>query len=276
MPKKFIVLFIAAGLLVAASQVGAAKPETTPRTLTLPPQAFKVADNIFYMGKTPDPQSGKLLEGYAIVHYKDQPIKPEKPGKPSKILCYAFLANGAKWKIVEDWMVNAANNSRLSSAFIFDNLTFDIAKWEDAADGVLENSISKNILGNGSVTTSDLSVDFGKLNGNNEVYFAPLSNQNIIALTYIWGISGGPVANRELDEWDQIYNDNYGWSLNGEPTKMDFENIATHELGHSVGLDDLYKSNCSPETMYGYASYGETKKQTLESGDVTGVSQLYR
>jgi hypothetical protein len=27
--------------------------------------------------------------------------------------------------------------------------------------------------------------------------------------------------------------------------------------------------------MYGYANYGETKKRTLESGDITGVKLLY-
>jgi len=57
---------------------------------------------------------------------------------------------------------------------------------------------------------------------------------------------------------------------------MDFENIATHELGHSVGLDDLYDERSSEQTMYGYASYGETKKRTLEDGDINGVYQLYK
>ena len=55
---------------------------------------------------------------------------------------------------------------------------------------------------------------------------------------------------------------------------MDFENIATHELGHAVGLGDLY-NDCTEETMYGYASYGETKKRTLEAGDITGIKKLY-
>ena len=67
----------------------------------------------------------------------------------------------------------------------------------------------------------------------------------------------------------------FDWSDSGEAGKMDFENIATHELGHSVGLDDLYNSGCSAETMYGYASEGETNKRTLELGDITGVSELY-
>jgi hypothetical protein len=57
---------------------------------------------------------------------------------------------------------------------------------------------------------------------------------------------------------------------------MDFDNIATHELGHSCGLGDLYTSDCSQQTMYGYASNGETNKRTLECGDIAGISELYK
>ena len=67
----------------------------------------------------------------------------------------------------------------------------------------------------------------------------------------------------------------FDWSASGEAGKMDFENIVTHELGHAVGLADLYTTSCSEQTMYGYAANGETKKRTLESGDITGVKQLY-
>ncbi len=67
----------------------------------------------------------------------------------------------------------------------------------------------------------------------------------------------------------------FDWSLNGEAGKMDFENIDTHELGHSVGLYDLFTEACSEDTMYGFAATGETKKSTLEGGDITGIINLY-
>ena len=56
---------------------------------------------------------------------------------------------------------------------------------------------------------------------------------------------------------------------------MDLQNIATHELGHSAGLNDIYSSTCSEVTMYGYSSYGETKKRTLEQPDITGLQKIY-
>ena len=86
-----------------------------------------------------------------------------------------------------------------------------------------------------------------------------------------------------LVEWDQVYSNKFDWSLDCEvegegedcTNKMDFQNIATHELGHAVGMGDLYTDPCSEQTMYGYATNGETKKRTLESGDITGLNILY-
>ena len=72
-----------------------------------------------------------------------------------------------------------------------------------------------------------------------------------------------------------MYDDaDFDWGI-AEAGKMDFENIATHELGHAVGLGDLYTSECSEQTMYGYAGYGEIKKRDLEAGDIAGITKLY-
>jgi len=109
------------------------------------------------------------------------------------------------------------------------------------------------------------------------VYFADVEYDDVIAITIVWGIFGGPSPFRELVEWDMVFDDvDFDWSATGESGKMDFENIATHEIGHSVGLDDLYSDECSEQTMYGYAVNGETKKRTLEDGDINGVYQLYK
>jgi hypothetical protein len=44
----------------------------------------------------------------------------------------------------------------------------------------------------------------------------------------------------------------------------------------TAGMNDLYSNECLEQTMFGYAVYGETKKRTLESGDVTGIGKLYQ
>ena len=112
--------------------------------------------------------------------------------------------------------------------------------------------------------------------GKNEVYFGSISEPGAIAITIVWGYFRGPPGARELVEWDMVFDQqDFSWSSNGDANRMDFENIATHELGHAAGLDDLYTGECAEQTMYGYAAEGETKKRTLEAGDIAGISELY-
>lgn len=246
------------------------------KTLRLPEHAFN--SPVISLGNALDAESGEMVEGYAIIHYKDGNAAKTKPVKPSPTTtaCYAYLARDAKWKTVEPWVFNGANTSGLDQNSSFELINQSVLKWEDAADGVLNNGRGVDILGDGALTSDALLADTVAPDGLNEVYFADISDANAIAITIIWGVFGGAPSQRRLMEWDQIYDDvDFTWSLSGEADKMDFENIVTHELGHSTGMADMYDSKCAEETMYGYASNGETNKRDLYNGDIEGINKLY-
>ena len=272
MDKKFLVVLTVAAVLVAAggwliNQPSMVLAKGQKAKFQLPAGAVQVSDNVYSLGKAHDKKSGKQVEGYAIIHRKDGAAKPSGT-KTRATACYGFLAKDAKWKSVEPWVVNSNNTRGLDQNFVFDNLTLDIGKWESAAN--------YNILGDGVMTDLALAADTVAPDDQNEVYFADIADSNTIAVTIVWGIFGGPTFNRKLVEWDMVFDDmTYDWSVSGESGKMDFENIATHELGHAMGLADLYNSNCANETMYGYAANGETKKRDLNTGDITGINKLY-
>ncbi len=261
--------------IIAAMAIGiAAVPKTMAEKQVKENRSVKIEgatpeNPVVYLGKAFDKKSGKEVEGYAIVHYAKNFAKPAKPGTGTT--CYGYLAKGAKWKgEAENWTVDSFNNAGLGSDFVRSNMDSDITKWESAA------GTGVDILGQGTLSEASITVS-NSLDNKNEVTFAPISNAGTIAVTYIWGIFGGPLAGRELVEWDQIYSTKYAWSKDaaGDTSSMDFENIATHELGHSVGMNDLYTSKCSDQTMYGYASYGEITKRDLAPGDITGIDLLY-
>lgn len=269
-------IFLLAGMVVAAPPLQTATLDTpgTVRTLVLPPSADD--SPVISLGTALDPGTGRIVEGLAIIHRKS-PAKPSgaKPG--GSTTCYTYLAKGAKWKSVEPWVVNPANIDALDGVTVFNLLSGGVSKWEDATDGNIGNGLGVDVLGAGATTSTSLVADTQSPDNQNEVYFADISNSNTIAVTIVWGIFGGPVSNRQLVEWDQIYDDvTFDWSAqsSGVANKMDFDNIATHELGHSVGMGDLYNS-CVDETMYGYSSNAETKKRDLNTGDITGVNALY-
>ena len=267
-PLIYIAIFVASGLVY---QPAIAQPASNSY---IPDHAVQIQENVYSLGQARDPKTGKVADGYLIVHPKMGKAKPGT-GSGSSSSCYGYMASGAKWKSVEPWVVNASNPDNIADSTIFSLLTSSMAKWEDAADGTVGNGGSVNILGNGSVTNSTLVADEQSMDGQNEVYFSNLGDAGTIGVTIVWGIFGGNPNNRQLLEWDQVYNTQFSWATDGNANDMDFESIATHELGHSVGMADLYQLGCSEETMYGYGSEGETKARTLNIGDITGINKLY-
>lgn len=292
-----ISILVITSLVFSVGLVLAGKPDTTTpyevvpsqghATVFIPAHAEEVSPGVFRLGAVF--HNGRVVEGYAIVDYKENHGKPtgcnnngkcqgwEDPscadctgggnGEPDASSCYGFLAKGAKWKMTEPYMINTTNIRGLSDSFVRNSIAFDINKWENAS--------TKNILGDETPGVVD-GADMVSPDNKNEVYFGDIGQSGAIAITIVWGYFSGPPWARELIEWDMVFDQvDFDWSATGESGKMDFESIATHELGHSVGLDDLYDDRCSEQTMYGYAGYGETNKRTLESGDVTGIHKLY-
>lgn len=261
-------------VVTAATITLIAMPTAAAAKTTLAPEP---GPSVRSLGLRLDPGGAGLVQGFAITHYR----KAQGPAKPSgvgggKTQCYGYLASGAKWRTVEPWLVNPANAAGLDAAAIYTELAAGVDKWEDAADGTIGNGSGLDIFAAGSSTSEPLSLDTSAPDDRNEVVFGPLNDGSAIAVTNVWGIFSGPASGRKLVEWDQLYDDvDYAWSSTGATGAMDFANIATHELGHSFGLGDLYNSACGEETMYGYATEGETKKRDLNPGDVKGISALY-
>jgi hypothetical protein len=107
--------------------------------------------------------------------------------------------------------------------------------------------------------------------GYNIVWQKDLGAGGTIAANYYWFDRKTKI----ISENDLIFNSRLAWSTNGGSGTYDVQNIGTHELGHCLCLDDIYKSYQSEMTMYGYGATGETKKRTLESGDITGIKYIY-
>lgn len=293
--KKYLIIALLAAVVLSAGVVVAGKPG--PRlvrnvipskglaTVTIPSQAVEVAPGVFSLGVAVD-HDGRLVQGYAFVDYKKGFGRPgatcgngvcEKgenakkcPGdcadgggeEPDASSCYGFLSKGAKWRVTESYVV-ASNIDAIAT---------------DKALDAWDNQVSFEVFGNQDTISEVDGADLDEPDGKNEVMFGEISNPGVIAVAIVWGIFRGPPSTRELIEWDVVFdNIDYPWGDGTlDSTVMDFENIATHEFGHSVGLDDLYTTECSEQTMYGRAAYGETKKQTLEVGDKKGIQQLYK
>ncbi len=265
MKQKVMIVFV---LFVTLSFFSSSVFAMKDSSFSLPAQAVEISPGIYHLGSTLSSE-GKIVEGIAFVDYRKENAGQSKAIKGNgSSTCYNFLASGAKWKVSESWVMNPTTTSGLNASFVFSHLSEDIQKWETAA--------GYNIFGIGSLTSLPLSAESTSPDGVNEIYFGSIAEPGVIAVTIVWGVFRGPLPQRSLVEWDQVYDqDDYAWSTIGESGKMDFDNIATHELGHAAGMGHP-ANTCTEETMYAYADYGETKKRDLNAGDITGIKALYK
>src|SRR3989344_4864918 len=169
-------------------------------------------------------------------------------------------ANGAKWKTTEQYITGNDIDPLLTET--------SLNTWDQ--------EVLFDVFGTRNITMITDGADSITPDGKNEVEFANLGETSTIAYTIVWGIFYGPPSARELVEWDVVFNTAYSFgNADNNSAVMDYQNIATHEFGHALGLGHPQDS-CTEETMYRFAAYGETKKRTLEIGDITGIKQLYK
>ena len=217
------------------------------------------------------------LEQHIFVHY----AKGAKPKPPATDTGYYKLL-GAKWQTLPVKIeVNPTNSYGLSSEDVVATIAGAAAEWDDGTysqsdndpsttwTGVAVNLIDDTI-GTYSKGYDDLAWSSDKLDGHNTIVFGDYPTSGVIAVTIIWYNR----ASKAIVEFDMVLDTSFTWGI-GETGKMDLQNIVTHELGHGLGLNDVYQTGAYRETMYGYATEGETIKRSLYIGDQTGITKLY-
>lgn len=273
--KKVILITIILAVLtvggIAIAQGISRNPATvipSGRTVIVPDQA---TDN------------SPVLEKVIFIHYRKDFAKPDtscgngicEPGENQKRCpqdctgngggeekmpkCYGFLAKGAKLKSVKDLTIHPD----LETSVIIDSAT----EW---------GSHTLTTLFGSYTTDSTANWDGEVADGRNELSFGDYPKSGVIAVTVAWGYFSGPPQTREIVEFDILFDTDFTWGdATVNPMVMDLQNIATHEIGHGVGLGDIYEGACSEVTMYGYSDEGEINKRTLEQPDITGLQELY-
>ncbi len=224
----------------------------TTVAMAMPEQAAN-GDN----AKAPD------LEKIEFIHWKKDFAKPETARGPKTPTCYKLLKPTTKWVgLPVSYVINPTNSQGLSESFISSAVSTASETWDLAT--------SKELMNN--VYTIDPNANYGVQDYKNSISFGNYGQTGVIAVTSIWRNT----MTKAIVEFDMMFDIDYMWGdAIANPALMDLQNIATHELGHAVGLDDIYQSSCSTVTMYGYSSNGDVGKRALELPDITGLIELY-
>jgi len=122
-------------------------------------------------------------------------------------------------------------------------------------------------------SSSSLNPDPSQRDGKNGIGFASLTlmgDPDVLAQNYHWYY----VSSGENIESDIIISSDYPWATDGSQNAYDIQSVLTHELGHSLCLENLYDSGDSDKIMYGYASLGEIRR-VLDQDSIDGITYLY-
>jgi hypothetical protein len=119
-------------------------------------------------------------------------------------------------------------------------------------------------------TVSDTTTAY---DNRNVLIFRNATNGTSIGTTYSWWDSNKNLLDSDIIIWDANFNFFTGTSGCGIlPNAAYIEDIATHELGHALGLNH---STAADATMYPSYGYCSQSFRTLASDDIAGAKSLY-
>jgi len=186
---------------------------------------------------------------------------------------FAYVLEGAKWQyspvnVRMELSVTAGSLRHPPSFPLLDGST----SWEQVCAGAA--GVWNAVMGNLQLTTSvSPAINPGAEDGINEAYFGTSiagSNldQNTLGLTIIY-FEGGTMI-----ESDTAFNSTFPWNSYPGPLLssgvIDFRRVAIHELGHTIGLDDINGTN-PPAIM----DIDVSDIYYLTSDDIAGAQFLY-
>ena len=258
----FILLLI---FLITVSPVFAAReakptPEATPA---------KEAQEVPEIDGTYDEPTARGIVKVRVIVHKQKP----QTATASLLACYladpdsSSVVASAGWYLPNNWTYNL-NVSSVPSSVGGANLPTVATKvfgdWQSATG----NNV---VFSRGSNTT----IDRNRYDGKNIIAWGRTSGSTL-GVTYIRYFT----ATGLVVDVDTIMNKRVPWSWSNSDTcadtnSYDAENILNHEVGHWIGLDDHYDTAYQNNTMYGYGSKGEVKKNTLTTGDIAGAAAIY-
>ena len=284
MKKITFVLIFGLFLVLVISIYAFSKPDTdrvpvnvkpSQKAVIIPEQAVEVFPDVFDLGTAE--VNGEVLQGFMFLKRKDREAKANSKGGGTKnSACFAYQSQGARWKNTETYILDTANADGMTDAFVTENTAMSLDAWD--------SQVTFKIFGERNASAAVDGADTSSPDGKNEIFFGDIASPGVIASTTVWGVFAGPPSGRKLVEFDAVFDDvDYFWGDAGPTSEttlgntsiMDYQNVAVHEFGHAAGMAHPSDS-CTEESEYRFTTEGETKKRTLNPGDIGGIKGLYK
>ena len=145
--------------------------------------------------------------------------------------------------------------------------------------GLLELGQIQNAFSEWELTDTEIdftyagscSVTYHSKNGKNELFWGYSLETFQAAVNHYWDWFG------EFEEIDIEFNQKYPieWTIGADQGFFDVRSVATHEIGHFLGLQDCYRIENDHVTMYYNTGDNTIEPRELKSGDILGAKFIY-
>lgn len=159
--------------------------------------------------------------------------------------------------------INQSGSPQIANGSEFQAIQAAFQTWQNVS------TASVSFQYNGATTIPTVGED-----GQNVVTFVdgsvPLGSETIAATFSFFNVDG--TGTLVIKEADIAFSTSVNFSTSGEPAKYDIQSVATHEIGHLLGLDH---SALLSSVMAPYGAPGQLDQRTLSYDDIAAITWLY-
>ncbi len=184
----------------------------------------------------------------------------------------AYLLAGWRWNTKDPQLKlvlktdNYLKNEGLTSSSVTTALVSAANTWDSATN--------QNIFADSNLVTTSSTVATDKYNKINTVNWQPVSS-TCLAYSRTWYSTKKVDGYMTALDSDIVFNTKYTWKTDGSSSGIDVQSVGLHELGHTLGLGDLYGKEQYTDDTDQVMHYYTGVKRTLGNGDKTGIWKLY-
>lgn len=171
-----------------------------------------------------------------------------------------------RWVLKDD---NIMKNEGLSTTEVKSAIVAASNTWDAASN--------QNLFADSGLVTADSLVTADRYDRKNTINWKPfITNCNALGYARTYYSSAKVDGYYSALESDLVLNSNYNWRTDSiNKRDIDVQSVLLHEMGHTLGLGDLYnKADYTYDTQQ-VMHYYSGEKRNLGNGDKTGIWKLY-